>query len=47
MAMQNEMTAEQLALFQIGTHPALTCSPIAYQIVNAAEVGVGKLNQNS
>ncbi|MFC2019254.1 FAD-dependent oxidoreductase [Chloroflexota bacterium] len=40
---QNEMTAEQVALFQMGTHPALTCSPIAYQLVNAAEAAVMKL----
>jgi NADH oxidase (H2O2-forming) len=30
-------TARDVATFQIGTHPALTASPIAYQIVNAAE----------
>jgi NADH oxidase (H2O2-forming) len=43
MAIQNGMTAEQLALFQMGTHPALTCSPIAYQLVNAAEAAAIKL----
>ena len=43
MAIQNGMTAEQVALFQMGTHPALTCSPIAYPIVNAAEMAVTKL----
>jgi NADH oxidase (H2O2-forming) len=31
------MTADQIAMFQTGTHPALTASPIAYQLVNAAE----------
>ena len=41
---QNEMTAEQVVLFQLGTHPALTCSPIAYQLVNAAEAAVSKLS---
>ena len=41
---QNEMTAEQVALFQMGTHPALTCSPIAYQLVDAAEAAVSKLS---
>jgi NADH oxidase (H2O2-forming) len=45
MAIQNEMTADQLALFQMGTHPALTCSPISYQLVNAAEQAVSKLSQ--
>lgn len=33
----NRMTANDIALFQAGTHPALTASPIAYQLVNAAE----------
>lgn len=32
-----EMTADDMATFQTGTHPALTASPIAYQLVNAAE----------
>jgi NADH oxidase (H2O2-forming) len=45
MAIQNEMTAEQLVLFQMGTHPAFTCSPIAYQLVNAAEMAALKLNR--
>ena len=31
------MHADQIAMFQMGTHPALTASPIAYQLVNAAE----------
>lgn len=31
------MTADGMAAFQMGTHPALTASPIAYQLVNAAE----------
>jgi NADH oxidase (H2O2-forming) len=47
MAIQTGMTAEQLALLQIGTHPALTCSPIAYQLVNAAELAAIKMNHNS
>jgi NADH oxidase (H2O2-forming) len=34
---QQRMTAEDIAVFQTGTHPALTASPIAYQFVNAAE----------
>jgi len=40
---QSRMTAEEIAMFQIGTHPALTASPIAYHIVNAAEMAVGKM----
>jgi len=36
-AIQNEMTADEVATFQMGTHPALTASPIVYQIVDAAE----------
>ena len=34
---QTRMTAETIARFQMGTHPALTASPIAYPLVNAAE----------
>jgi NADPH-dependent 2,4-dienoyl-CoA reductase/sulfur reductase-like enzyme len=30
------MTANDIVMFQMGTHPALTSSPIAYPIVNAA-----------
>jgi len=40
---QAGMTAYDIAVFQIGTHPALTASPIAYQLVNAAELAVAKL----
>ena len=42
MAIQNHMTADDLAMFQMGTHPALTASPIAYQVVNAAEQALVK-----
>lgn len=31
------MTADEIATFQMGTHPALTASPIAYHLANAAE----------
>jgi NADPH-dependent 2,4-dienoyl-CoA reductase/sulfur reductase-like enzyme/CheY-like chemotaxis protein len=34
---QGRMTGDDIAVFQMGTHPALTASPIAYQLVNAAE----------
>jgi len=37
---QSRMTAEQMALFQLGTHPALTASPIAHTLVNAAEMAI-------
>jgi pyruvate/2-oxoglutarate dehydrogenase complex dihydrolipoamide dehydrogenase (E3) component len=41
---QQRMTADQIATFQTGTHPALTASPIAYQLVNAAEDAIGALS---
>jgi NADPH-dependent 2,4-dienoyl-CoA reductase/sulfur reductase-like enzyme len=41
---QSRMTAEQIAMFQIGTHPALTASPIAYHMVNAAEMATEKMH---
>ncbi len=31
------MTVDRVATLQVGTHPALTASPLAYQIVKAAE----------
>jgi pyruvate/2-oxoglutarate dehydrogenase complex dihydrolipoamide dehydrogenase (E3) component len=37
---QNRMRANDIATFQIGTHPAVTASPIAYQLVNAAELAL-------
>jgi NADH oxidase (H2O2-forming) len=37
------MTWDDMAAAQIGTHPALTASPLVYQIVNAAEEAVTKL----
>jgi len=40
---QRRMTAEDIAMFQTGTHPALTASPIAYQFVNAAEAAIAAL----
>jgi len=36
------MTADDIATFQAGTHPGLTASPIAYQLVNAAEIAIAK-----
>jgi NADPH-dependent 2,4-dienoyl-CoA reductase/sulfur reductase-like enzyme len=40
---QHRMTAYEVSLFQMGTHPMLCASPIAYQTVNAAEEAVMKL----
>jgi hypothetical protein len=40
---RRRMTAEDIAMFQTGTHPALTASPIAYQFVNAAEAAIAAL----
>ena len=40
---QHRMTAHEVSLFQMGTHPTLCASPISYQIVNAAEEAVMKL----
>ena len=36
----HRMTADDIATFQTGTHPGLTASPIAYQLVNAAEMAI-------
>ena len=38
----HKMTADDIAQFQTGTHPGLTASPIAYQLVNAAEMAIIK-----
>jgi NADH oxidase (H2O2-forming) len=40
---QTRMQADQIAMFQMGTHPALTASPIAYQLVNAAEQALAQM----
>jgi NADH oxidase (H2O2-forming) len=42
-AIAGGMTANEIATAHIGTHPALTASPLVYQIVNAAEAAVAKL----
>jgi len=39
---EKKATAEEVAIFQYGTHPALTCSPINYQIAEAAEDALTK-----
>jgi NADH oxidase (H2O2-forming) len=40
---QSKMTADDIATFQIGTHPAVTASPIVYQLVNAAELALKEM----
>ena len=42
---QNRMTVEDIAMFQVGTHPALTASPIAYHMVNAAEMAIQQMHR--
>ncbi len=42
---QKRMTVEDIATFQIGTHPALTASPVVYPLVNAAEMAISKMRQ--
>jgi len=42
---QNRMTAEDIAMFQTGTHPALTASPIVYHMVNAAEMAIKQMRE--
>ena len=42
---QSRMTAEDIAMFQTGTHPALTASPIAYHMVNAAEMAIKQMRE--
>ena len=42
---QKRMTAEDIAMFQMGTHPALTASPIVYPLVNAAELALSQARQ--
>jgi len=40
---QNRMRANDIAIFQIGTHPAVTASPIAYPLITAAEIALKKM----
>ena len=44
---QKRMTAEEIATFQMGTHPALTASPIAYPLVNAAEIAIAQMRKSA
>ncbi|MGD8452539.1 MAG: FAD-dependent oxidoreductase [Phycisphaerae bacterium] len=43
---QMRMTVEDIATFQIGTHPALTASPVAYPLVNLAEMAISQMRQH-
>ncbi|MEA1887641.1 MAG: FAD-dependent oxidoreductase [Bacteroidota bacterium] len=40
---QHKMRADEVCTFQMGTHPMLTASPIAYQLTNAAQMAIVKL----
>ncbi|MCK4644346.1 FAD-dependent oxidoreductase [bacterium] len=42
---QHKMRADEICVFQMGTHPMLTASPIAYQIVNAAQIALMKIKE--
>jgi NADH oxidase (H2O2-forming) len=37
---QTEMKADQIATFQMSTHPLLTASPVAHQVAHAAEIAL-------
>ncbi len=40
---QKRMTAEDIAMFQMGTHPALTASPVVYPLTTAAELAIASM----
>ncbi len=40
---RQRMTVDNVATFPMGTHPALTASPIAYQLANAAEMAISAM----
>jgi len=42
---QHKMRVDEICTFQMGTHPMLTASPIAYQIVNAAQTAIMKIRE--
>jgi len=42
---QHKMRADEVCTFQMGTHPLLTASPIAYQLINAAQLAIMKLRK--
>ena len=39
---QQKVPAYEIATFQMGTHPALTASPVVYPLVTAAEAALRK-----
>jgi len=43
---QKRMTAEDIAMFQMGTQPALTASPVAYPLVNLAEMAIAQMHRS-
>ncbi|MGC9472024.1 MAG: FAD-dependent oxidoreductase [Bacteroidales bacterium] len=46
LAIENKMTAYNLLMSQIGTHPCLTASPAGYPLIKAAEMIVRKIMKN-
>jgi len=42
---QGGMSAEDLSLFQLGTHPALTASPLVYALNNLAEMALVEMER--
>ena len=42
---QNKMRADEVCTFQMGTHPMLTASPVAYQVANAAQIALMKMRK--
>lgn len=41
---QHKMRADEIFTFQMGTHPLLTASPVAYQLTNAAQKAAAELS---
>jgi NADH oxidase (H2O2-forming) len=44
LSIQNQLTISDLVTMQIGTHPLLTASPIAYPIIGAAQNALSKIH---
>jgi len=42
---QNRMRASDIAIFQIGTHPAVTASPVVYPLVTVAEIALKNMKR--
>ncbi len=40
---QNRMSANDISMMQIGTHPMLTASPLVYNLVNVADMAMAKM----